>query len=499
MAKQNNKNTPPGAEETKSVVINEAEIDVPLVEAEEVKGDIHMDVDRDTILKKFNPAEAAVGKMMEGLNAIEKIEDEKTYLMVYNTHQIAKKWSREIERVRVEGKAPLLERGKLYDKTAREMEALVDQADNRCLELRKTWEEKKENERQERIRKEQEKVNERVNMLIEHGMAFNSDKKYELADIIIDPADIKTMSDGAFTAMMESIKVEHERIQAEKAEAERVQREEEDRKAKELQDLKEQNERMEREIKEREEKENADREERERLQREADEKAEKEREALYAERTEMREGQLKAMGLEIKDSPTGQFYGTEGTCSVVCIDFIKGASPEEWKESVGAMESEVKRIHDAAELAKKQEEERLEKENRHHTRIEKFNTVGVKTDGEEFIYGTHKLNVNGKTLSYILKDASDDEFVEVLKSLIDQTAKIDADAEHDRIVREEEDRKTKEALKPDMERVVKFWEEVIEFMHHDTPKLSNPTKDQDFKNGIRSIESQIQNLINQNK
>jgi hypothetical protein len=191
-----------------------------------------------TELQKFNIADTTIQEWKEKFSILEinGIEDKAGYDNVREARLFIKGRRVEVEKTSKLLKEDALSFQRAVNAEEKRIIALIDPIESGLEAKEKAFEVEKQRIKEEKERKEQERVNIRISSLLKAGCAFNG-SNYSIADIMIFPTEIKTTTDIQFEEILNGVKAENEKELSAKAEIERLQKEEAERIQKERQEL----------------------------------------------------------------------------------------------------------------------------------------------------------------------------------------------------------------------------------------------------------------------
>jgi hypothetical protein len=183
-----------------------------------------------TDLQRFNTPDTAIAEMREQYLhlAIKDIDDKEGFEKVHSARMIVKDKRVNVEKVRKELKADAITYGKAVDEEAKRITGLLEPIETHLSKEEQKIEDEKKRIREEEEQKAKEKIENRQKLLLACDMKFEI-TGYKSPTIYISNEEIVKLSDEDFDLRYQIIKSEHEKLAAEKAEADRLAKEEADR------------------------------------------------------------------------------------------------------------------------------------------------------------------------------------------------------------------------------------------------------------------------------
>lgn len=386
-------------------------------------------------IAKFNVADAGIASLNRkyGSLKIEGIEDKDGYKKVYAAWQEVREKRIGVEKKHKEIKSDYLtisraidaEKNRLVDKLKPLEDKLGDEVD-RIDALKKEEKERAEREAQERLQA-------RVNALIENGMQFNG-SFYSIGEqISMDVISIKDMNDEQFSSLMEKVELEHIKILEAEAEKERQEQEERDR--------------LKRQQEEQARKEQEQKEEQARLDREREE-------LLEEKRTGRREILI---GMDFEQDGLYWKYSVGSSSCVVYFGDLALLDADQWKSILEDAKhkktytfNEAKEKAEADRKEKEQaeaerlriEQERKEREQLIHNRISEVVNIGLSLSDDKKYYQIRGQFTESTILVLFteIEDLNGDQWRSYIHSLI---KKVDT-LKHDEKVAEQQKKDAEE-------------------------------------------------------
>lgn len=275
-------------------------------------------------IKKFNIADAAIEQMKReyGGLKIQGIEDRDAYKKVHAAWQIVRGKRLQVEKAHKIIKADYLHVSRAIDGEKNRLLGLIEPLENELnAELERIDRLKKE-ESEKAERMAQERLQGRVNALIENGVSFNG-SFYAIGETIsIDVVTLKNLTDNDFTSLLQRVQLEYSKItEAREAEAQRIRDE-----AEAFQRQKEENERQAAELKRQ------------------SEDMERQRAEMKLNRTQLRTQILINAGFEVTHLGTLLFQTKDaGYCEVNSSDFAD-LSADQWDSKFLELRADVNRL-----------------------------------------------------------------------------------------------------------------------------------------------------------
>lgn len=361
-------------------------------------------------LQKFNIADAAIAQMKQKFSGL-KIngpEDRDGFKSVKSAWQIVRNNRLAIEKKHKEIKADYLEISRAIDgEKNRLLDLICPLEDELKTELDRIENEKKALE-EAREREEQQRLQGRVNLLIENGMAFNG-SFYAIGETVtLDVVTLKSLNEDDFTRLLERVKSENakiiaareaeERRQQEAREAFQREQEEQKRRAEELQ-------RQEAEMK----KQAAD---------------------MLKARTDLRVEVLKNAGFAVNGAWL-QFRNSAGFVSV-SISELETLTGDNWDGKYAELRNELKELQareaEAAQLRQREEARLADLRRQAEAKAQRANLRAselIKTFGLTYETGgdyVREFHTEGapsviRVKGYELADATDEQWNEAFKTI----------------------------------------------------------------------------------
>jgi len=208
-----------------------------------------------TELKKYQPTDATIAKWEEYKNlTIDDLEDKVAFRKVHEARVIVRDGRIQVENIRKDLKAEALEYGRKVDGEAKRLFALIEPIEDHLKAEEKKIEDEQERLRVEHEQAEKKQIEERVNLLLKHGMkpdimASLDNPSYEFQDFKISVDEVRTISAAGFNKFIEDVSI------AKRADDEKIAEEEKKKKdeAKALEVKAKEQEKKEAELKAREE------------------------------------------------------------------------------------------------------------------------------------------------------------------------------------------------------------------------------------------------------
>ena len=278
--------------------------------------------DAKTEIAKFNLADAGIAelkKKYKGLKVKDK-DDQNGITKVTEAYRDVVKVRTTLEKKRKEVKEPYVKIGKDIDEEAKRLTNLILEVENPLkseYEKIKQWE-KEEEERKEAER--QEKIKKRVGELTGAGLVFNGEF-YVINEISMDIVTIEKMSEADYDFLLAKVKIEKKKND----EAEAKAKADKEAEAKKQAELKAENERI--------AKENRD------------------------EKLEMRTEKLEALGFTKDDEKERFVYSGDGGFFEATFNFIADLSLEDFKNYVSETGGKIKENSENLEAKRKKDEE----------------------------------------------------------------------------------------------------------------------------------------------
>lgn len=302
-------------------------------------------------IKKFNIADAAIEQMKReyGGLKIQGIEDRDAYKKVHAAWQIVRGKRLQVEKAHKIIKADYLHVSRAIDGEKNRLLGLIEPLENELnAELERIDRLKKE-ESEKAERMAQERLQGRVNTLIENGVSFNG-SFYAIGETIsIDVVTLKNLPDGDFSQLLTRVQAENAKIvEAREAEAQRIRDE-----AEAFQRQKEEQERQAAELK-----------------RQSEEMA-KAQADMKRQRTELRTQILINAGFEVTHLGTLLFQTKDaGYCEVNSSDFAD-LSADQWDSKFLELRADVNRLRALqADTEQQQREKQAQAEREAHLKKE---------------------------------------------------------------------------------------------------------------------------------
>ena len=174
-------------------------------------------------IKKFPIADAAISEMKEQYMplVVNGVADKEGYKVVSDALRLVKSSRVAVDKKRKELNEVPLKWQRTVNDEAKRIIALIEPIESHLKSQKESVDNEKQRLKEEAERKEQEKIQSRVNLLHQIGFQFNGEV-YALGGILIQPVQVKTIDDSAFEKFINDSKAEAEKINAEKeAEVER--------------------------------------------------------------------------------------------------------------------------------------------------------------------------------------------------------------------------------------------------------------------------------------
>jgi hypothetical protein len=360
-------------------------------------------------LQKFNIADAAIAQMKEKFSGlkIRDLDDREGMKAVKSAWQIVRNNRLAIEKKHKEIKADYLAVSRAIDgEKNRLLDLITPLEDELKTELDRMETERREAE-EARERLEQERLQGRVNLLIEHGMAFNG-SFYAIGETVaLDVVTLKNLQENEFSALLERVKLENAKIiearQAEEArqreEREKFQREQEEQQRR-ADELKKQEEDMKRQ--------------------QAD---------MIKTRTDLRVEVLKNAGFAVQGEWL-QFRNSMGFVSIAVTE-LQQLNGDAWDGKYAELRNDIKGLQiREAEEAQRIERENAEKERRRREleaierranlrASEVIKSFGLTYEGGDYIREFHTEGAPSviRVKAHDLTDATDEQWNEAIKTI----------------------------------------------------------------------------------
>lgn len=278
-------------------------------------------------------------KIADGEYTVTDVKDTEGYNKLVRARALFRTTRTAIDKKRKELKAVPNEMGKAIDGYAKGLTELVEPIELLLDKEVERIDAEKERVKIEKEKAEQQFMDNRIKQLIDVGCAFDG-SEYTLGEFSTFTYDIRVANDEEFVALVDSAKVEANKLAEKKAEQERLLREEDERRAKELQKI-ELGKKLQAES---EEKLRLEREEFERKQKEALDAIIKERDEIQRQKQELIESkrlsrtqQLTSIGYKLIEKHF-QFMNKYGAGHIIEVNCI-ALDDEQWKSVLEEAES----------------------------------------------------------------------------------------------------------------------------------------------------------------
>lgn len=184
-----------------------------------------------TELQKFNITDTTIAEWSDKFSVltINGIEDKSGYEKVREARLFIKGRRVEVEKTSKLLKADALAFQRAVNEEEKRIVALLDPIETQLELKEQNFEAEKQKLRDELLRKEQERINARVALLMENGCSFNGEHYYIGESGVMSLTNVKEYTDRKFDLILDEVKLENIKIVEAKAEAERLQKEEAER------------------------------------------------------------------------------------------------------------------------------------------------------------------------------------------------------------------------------------------------------------------------------
>jgi hypothetical protein len=175
-----------------------------------------------TELKKYQPTDATIASWEKYLTlTIEDLEDKEAFQKVHEARMIVREGRIQVEKIRKDLKADALEYGRRVDGEAKRLFKMIEPIEEHLKAEEQKIEDEKERIRVMHEQAEKKRLEDRVNILLKSGMAYNplsppENTEYLFLDFKISLDEIKNISDEGFAKFAEDVskakKIEDARI-----------------------------------------------------------------------------------------------------------------------------------------------------------------------------------------------------------------------------------------------------------------------------------------------